>query len=125
MTSDEFAALSASLAPGARRKLVLDAVQFQLGGKTFATIGWPEPGWAAVKVDPRRQAKILRLGDGLAPEPGRRRKAGIVLLRLAMIDAQCATLLLLEAVGHAHGASQRGRPSAGQDAPDRLARVAA
>jgi hypothetical protein len=125
MTSDEFAALAESLAPGARRKLVLDAVQFQLRGKTFATIGWPEQGWAAVKVDPRRQSEVLRLGEGLAPEPGRRRAAGIVLARLAVIDAQCATQLLSEAVDHAQSALQRVRPPAGQDAGDRVGGIAA
>ena len=31
-------------------KPILETVQFRVGGKGFATLGWPEAGWAVVKV---------------------------------------------------------------------------
>lgn len=105
MTADEFAALAMSFGPNVQTRLVLDATQFRVGGKAFATLGWPAPGWAVVKVSPSRQAWALSLGDGVAPEPGRRRKAGIVLIRLAAIDQGVAVALLAAAWSFAQKAA--------------------
>lgn len=97
MTPDEFAALAMGIGPNVQARPVLDATQFRVGGRAFATLGWPAPGWAVVKVAPSRQAWALSLGEGVAPEPGRRRKAGIVLIRLAAVDAAVAVELLAAA----------------------------
>lgn len=36
--------------PGVTEKVILDRICFQVRGKTFATEGWPEAGWAVVKM---------------------------------------------------------------------------
>jgi hypothetical protein len=97
MTPDEFSALAMSFGSNVQAKAVLDATQFRIGGKAFATMGWPAAGWAVVKIAPSRQAWALSLSEGVAPEPGRRRKAGIVLLQLAAIDEAVAVDLLATA----------------------------
>lgn len=102
MTPDEFARLALGLGPNVVARPILETIQMQIGGKTFATIGWPAEGWAVVKLDPLDQAWGLRLSDALTAEPGRRRKAGIVLARLAGLDVGAAAELLAAAWRNAH-----------------------
>ncbi|WP_156449561.1 MmcQ/YjbR family DNA-binding protein [Caulobacter sp. CCH9-E1] len=102
MNPDEFSALAVGLGPSVHVKPILEAVQFRVGGKAFATLGWPATGWAVVKVAPSRQVWALSLSAGLAPEPGRRRKSGIVLMQLAAIDEAVAVDLLADAWSFAH-----------------------
>lgn len=110
MTPDEFSDLILRLGPDVQAKTILETVQFRLGERTLATLGWPERGWAVVKIESSRQAWALALSDGVAREPGRRRNSGILLLRLAAIDAAVAVELLAAAWRHAHGATRsRGR----------------
>jgi hypothetical protein len=94
MTPDSFSDLAMRLGPDVQARAVLDAVQFRVGGRAFATLGWPAAGWAVIKVDAGRQAWALSLSDALAPEPGRRRKAGIVLARLSGLETEVAVALL-------------------------------
>lgn len=101
MTPDEFSALARGLGPDVQAKTILDAVQFRIGDKAFATLGWPAEGWAVLKIAPSRQAWALSLSDSVAPEPGRRRKAGIVLIRLAAIEKVVAVELLVAALSFA------------------------
>jgi len=108
MTPDQFSALALAVGPGVQQRPILEAVQFRVGGKAFATLGWPAQGWAVVKIAPARQAWALALSDGLAAEPGRRRKAGIILVRLAGLDAGVAAELLAAAWSHAQGPARRG-----------------
>jgi hypothetical protein len=110
MTPDEFSELATGFGPSVQIKPILETVQFCLGGKAFATLGWPAAGWAVVKIAPSRQAWALALSDGVAPEPGRRRKAGIVLMQLAAIDQAVAVELLAAAWSFAHrDVAPRGR----------------
>lgn len=102
MTPDDFSALARDLAPGVQEKKIFDTVRYRLGGKGFATVGWPEVGWAVVKIAPSRQAWALALSEGLAPEPGRRRNSGIVLVRLAAVDDAVAIELLAAALSFAY-----------------------
>lgn len=101
MTPDEFSGLAQRLGPNVVTRPILDAVQFKAGGKTFATLAWPQDGWAVVKLDPRRQAWALSLGSAVTAEPGRRRRAGILLVRLAILDAAIASELLAAAWAYA------------------------
>lgn len=108
MTSDEFASLAQRLGPHVVARPILETVRLQVGGKPFATVGWPEAGWAVIKVDPRRQAWALSLSEALAPEPGRRRKGGVILARLARLDAGAASELLADALTFARPGAARG-----------------
>ncbi len=103
MTPDTFSSMASRLNPVVRVRPILDAIQFRLGPKAFATLGWPQQGWAAIKLDSRDQAWALGLSGGLAPEPGRRRRSGIVLVRLAAVDAAVVAELLGAAWSHALG----------------------
>ena len=117
MTPDAFASLAQAMGANVRAKAILDTVQFKVGGKTFVTLGWPAAGWAVVKVDPRDQARICALSPGLAPEPGRRRGAGIVLAQLSAIDDVVAALVLAEAWRHAHPRTHRAPAPGGRIGP--------
>lgn len=113
MTPNEFTALAMGFGPSVHAKPILETLQFRVGGKAFATLGWPAEGWAVVKIAPARQAWALSLGEGVAPEPGRRGKAGIVLMRLAAIDEGVAVDLLADAWSFAHRTTtSRGRAGA-------------
>lgn len=107
MTPDEFTALARGLGPGIHPKAIFETVQFRVGGKVFATLGWPSADWAVVKVAPSRQAWALSLSVGASLETGRRRKAGIILLRLAALDEAAAAELLAAAWSFAQGAPAR------------------
>lgn len=124
-TPHAFETLARSLGPNVVIRTILESTRFQIGGKAFATLGWPEQGWAVVKVDPTIQQWALSLSDGLAPEPGRRRSAGIVLARLAAIDEAIAAELLAAAWRYASrpgGPTRRGRlADAAAGAPVRTA----
>lgn len=97
MTSDEFEILVRGLGGNVVTRPVLNTVQFHVGGKAIATVNWPARGWAAIKLDPRDQPWAMALSPGLSSEPGRRRNAGIVLARLASLEADVAAELLAAA----------------------------
>ena len=94
MTPDAFSTLAARAGHGVVTYPILDAVQFRFGGKAFATLGWPATGWAVIKLDPRDQDWAMSLSEGLAAEPGGRRRAGVVLVRLAAVDDAVVELVL-------------------------------
>lgn len=100
MTSDEFEILVRGLGGNVVIRPVLGAVQFHVGGKAIANLNWPAEGWAAIKLDPRDQAWAMALSPALSCEPGRRRNAGIVLARLATLEADIAAELLAAAWRH-------------------------
>ncbi|WP_343698946.1 hypothetical protein [Caulobacter sp.] len=116
MSPEDFADLAVRLGPSVQSKPIFETLQFRVGGRAFATLGWPTKGWAVVKLDPRRQAWALGLGGGLSAEPGRRRKAGIILARLSLVDPAVAAALLAEAWRFAQpsrpGGAAHGRAAA-------------
>jgi hypothetical protein len=120
MTPDEFSSLALGLAPTVIARPILDAVQFRIGAKAFATLGWPDARWAVVKLDPRRQAWALSLSPALCPEPGRRRRAGIVLARLSALEVDIAAQLLSAAWSDGQR-SKRAAPRALDDVAPRVA----
>lgn len=112
MSPDDFSALAKGIGPEVQAKAIFETVQFRIGAKAFATLGWPAQSWAVLKLAPSRQAWALSLSEGVAPEPGRRRNAGIVLVQLAAVDHAVVGDLLAAAYSFAHRASQhRNRPA--------------
>jgi hypothetical protein len=89
---------------------VLDAVQFRVGGRAFATLGWPADGWAVVKLSPADQARALAGSEALTAEPGRRRGTGVTLVRLKGIDEAAMAEVLAAAWREAYR-PERGRGS--------------
>lgn len=97
MTPDEFMDLAAGIGPDVQRKPVLDTVQYRVGAKVFATLGWPAEGWAVVKLNAGDQRRALAASNAFAREPGRRRNSGVTLIHLKTVDRA----LLAEVLGAA------------------------
>jgi hypothetical protein len=54
MTADDFRKLALSL-PDAVEQSHMDHPDFRVGGKIFATLGYPDAGWAALSLTPGDQ----------------------------------------------------------------------
>jgi len=54
MTTAEFRSIALSL-PEAEERAHMDHPDFRVGGKIFATLGYPSAGWAMVKLTPTQQ----------------------------------------------------------------------
>ena len=54
MTEDGFRKLALAL-PGAEERAHMNHPDFRVGGKIFATLGYPGRGWAMVKLTPSEQ----------------------------------------------------------------------
>lgn len=96
MTPDAFIAIASGLAM-VKAKTVMGAVRLAVHGRTFATVGWPEAGWAIVKLSPDEQADFIALSNAIAPEPGRRGRRGVTLVRLRAVSEAVAMRLLIAA----------------------------
>lgn len=81
MSPHPFALVALSL-PGVTAKAILDTQVFRVRQTTFATLGWPEPGWAVIKLSLGDQKRLLAQSSALAAEPGPRGKQGVTLMRL-------------------------------------------
>lgn len=96
MTPEAFIALGAGLAM-VKAKTVMGAVRLAVNGKTFATVGWPDAGWAVVKLPRDEQVGFIALCEAIAPEPGLRGRKGVTLVRLRSVSETVATRLLVAA----------------------------
>ena len=59
MSPEEFRRLANSL-PEAVEKEHMQHPDFRVGGKIFATLGYPDERWAMVKMSPQQQAQFLK-----------------------------------------------------------------
>ena len=85
MGPEEFRRLARNL-PEAVEKEHMQHPDFRVGGKIFATLGYPDEHWAMVKVSPRKQAELVRSHpDVFSPANGAsgRRGSTSVCLRAA------------------------------------------
>jgi hypothetical protein len=85
MTSEEFRRLALSL-PGAEEKAHMDHPDFRVGGRIFATLGYPDNRHGTIMLSPQDQQLLLTAHpDAFAPAAGAWGRAGstAVLLRLA------------------------------------------
>ena len=56
---------------------------FRVGGKTFATLGYPDKGWRMVKLAPEQQRMFVPYGPNVfVPAPGAWGLRGNTLVRL-------------------------------------------
>ena len=111
MTPEAFVALGAGLAM-VKAKVVMGAVRLALGHRTFATIGWPEVGWAVVKLAPRDQQGLVKASPAITAEPGPRGKKGVTLVHLDGINEALASRVLQAAWRNA-GAAETPMAKAG------------
>jgi hypothetical protein len=70
MTAAEFRMLALSL-PEATEQSHMNHPDFRVGGKIFATLGYPKPGWAMVKLPPGdQQLFVVADPDAFVPVKG-------------------------------------------------------
>jgi len=97
MTTNEFRSLALAL-PGVEEREHMHHPDFRVGGRIFATLGYPASGWAMVKLTPAQQELyIVAHPDAFLPIKGawgargatnvRLRAAGKRLARQALADA--------------------------------------
>ena len=84
-TTDAFRTLALSF-PRAMEKQILGSQEFRVRDKAFATLGWPQAGWAVVRLTPVDQGRFLARSSALAPEPGGRGRRGVTRIRLSGLD---------------------------------------
>lgn len=58
MTADTFRRLALAL-PGAVESAHMDHPDFRLGGKIFASLGYPDGHWGMLKLTPEQQAEFV------------------------------------------------------------------
>ena len=86
MTADEFRGLALSLPEVAEGKHMGHA-DFRVGGKVFATLGWPDPAWGMVGLFPDQQELFVRTGPkAFRPANGAWGRRGSTMVLLAAAD---------------------------------------
>ena len=63
MTPDNFRRVALSF-PETAERAHMDHPDFRVGGKIFATLGYPEKGWAMVKLPPEEQHNFVEAYAG-------------------------------------------------------------
>jgi len=64
MTSDDFRRMALAL-PGTAESAHMEHPDFRVGGKVFATLGYPDRNWAMVKLNPEQQEQLVQSGPGV------------------------------------------------------------
>jgi hypothetical protein len=59
MTANDFRRLALSF-PESEERAHMDHPDFRVAGKIFATLGYPEAGWAMVKITPVEQEMLVK-----------------------------------------------------------------
>lgn len=82
MTEAEFRAMALSL-PGAVEASHMDHPDFRVGGKIFATLRYPGPGWGMIALTPDEQSLIVQAEPGVyAPVKGAWGRGGATMVDL-------------------------------------------
>lgn len=109
MTTDEFQALALRLGAVTTRP-ILDTIRFEISGRTFATLGWPEKGWAVLQLSQEDQTAAISASRGFMPEPGPRGERGVTLVRLRAVEAEALSEVLAAAWREAYRIQRTGLP---------------
>ena len=97
----------------------MDHPDFRVGGRIFATLGYPDPKWAMVALTPEQQQDVLRDHDGFSPAKGAWGVKGATMVRLAAIDEETLGAALTQAWQNAVAKSSAKRPAAKRKNPKR------
>lgn len=116
MTPEAFSTLAGRLGAAVKVKPVLDTIQFRVGARGFATLGWPEKGRAVVKLSLKDQAAALALSDAVSVDESRPRNSGLTLIWLERIDEDAMAYILTAAFSEAYAKAARSRPWRGRAA---------
>jgi len=82
MTAQEFRRIALSF-PEAAEATHIGHPDYRVGGRIFATLGYPRPGWGKVKLTPEQQEWLVRAQPGsFTPVTGAWGRAGNTSVRL-------------------------------------------
>ena len=86
MTPDDFRRIALAL-PEAVESAHMGHPDFRVGGKIFATLGWPDAGWGVVDLPPEEQeVRVQAAPDVFAPVGGAWGRRGSTKVRLEASD---------------------------------------
>jgi YjbR len=86
MTTQEFRRIALSL-PQATENSHMDHPDFRVGGKIFASLGYPDEKWAMVKLPPEQQRSFSRdFPDAFTPVKGGWGRFGATQVHLENVD---------------------------------------
>jgi hypothetical protein len=74
--------------PGAEEGSHMGHADFRVGGKVFATLGYPDPAWGMTSLMPEQQEDFLTLApEAFRPAAGAWGRGGNTLVRLDSVTA--------------------------------------
>jgi len=86
MTAAQFRRLALSF-PGTIESAHMNHPDFRVGGKIFATLGYPDKDYGAVILAPAQQARLVRdYSKAFSPAKGAWGKSGSTTVRLDAVD---------------------------------------
>lgn len=110
MTSDDFRRLALSL-PDAVENAHMDHPDFRVGGRVFATLGYPDSHWGMVKLTPEQQHEFVQLSpETFQPLAGGWGRHGSTNVRLESANAALLEEALLLACRQAKQKASTKRP---------------
>ena len=74
---------------------------FRVGGRIFATLGYPDGKWGMVALTPEQQQDVLRDHDAFSPAKGAWGVKGATMVRLAAVDEETLGAALTQALQNA------------------------
>jgi len=88
MTAHQFRRLALSL-PQVEERAHMNHPDFRVGGKVFATLGYPDKTWGMVKLTPGQQRIYVQENPGMfVPANGAWGRQGCTLVRLKDAEAE-------------------------------------
>jgi hypothetical protein len=101
MTTDDFREMALSF-PGAVEKAHMNHPDFRANGKIFATLHYPDDGWAMVKLPPDQQQSFMELQpSAFVPVKGAWGRQGATNVRLRIVKEDSLRAALTLAFQHA------------------------
>jgi len=83
--ADDFRRIALSL-PGAEERSHMAHPDFRVGGKVFATLGYPNADWGMVQLMPEQQDDFMQLApQAFEPASGAWGRGGSTLVKLAAV----------------------------------------
>jgi hypothetical protein len=92
---------------------------FRVGGRIFATLGYPDAKWGMVALTPDQQQAAVREHEALTPVKGAWGAKGATLVRLAAVDEETLGTALTMAWQNAAEKSSTARSGARRARPRR------
>jgi hypothetical protein len=92
---------------GAEESAHVGHPDFRVGGRIFATLGYPDEGWGMVRLTPAQQLAFIRKAPlEFEPAAGSWGRKGATVVRLSSARVTNARAALAAAFGNLRGASE-------------------